>query len=92
MMLTQNYKPMSVIYNCKICDYSCSDKSNFNKHLNTKKHKTTANTTANNTTKTTTENTCKCGKKYRHSASLSRHKSTCKKMNQNVIIQRSQLY
>ena len=79
MMLTQNYKPMSVIYNCKICDYSCSDKSNFNKHLNTKKHKTTANTTANNTTKTTTENTCKCGKKYRHSASLSRHKSTCKK-------------
>ena len=87
-MLTQNYQSTPIIYTCKLCDYICSDKSNFNKHLNTKKHKTTAN----NTTKTTTENKCKCGKKYRHSASLSRHKSTCEKNEPECLIQRSQLY
>ena len=25
-------------YLCEICDYSCCDKSNYAKHINTKKH------------------------------------------------------
>ena len=25
---------------CKYCNYKCSDSSNFQKHINTKKHKT----------------------------------------------------
>jgi len=89
-MLTQNYQSEQIYYNCKLCNYNCSDKSNYNKHLNTIKHKNTANTTANTTTTiTTTTNTkyeCKCGKKYRHCASLSRHKSSCKKNESNESI------
>jgi hypothetical protein len=86
-MLTQNYQPTQSIFNCKLCDYKCSDKSNFNKHLHTSKHKTNANTNTTTTTTTaTTINECKCGKKYRHSASLSRHKSTCKKNDSNETI------
>ena len=27
------------IYSCNLCDYTCSDLSNFKKHLQTKKHK-----------------------------------------------------
>ena len=63
-MLTQNYQPTQGIFNCKLCDYKCSDKSNFNKHLHTSKHKTNANTTTTTTTTTTanTINECKCGK------------------------------
>jgi hypothetical protein len=77
MMLTENYQPEIEIYNCKSCNYKCYDKSNFNKHLTTKKHIKTTTGNTKTTTKTTCE--CECGKKYRHSASLSRHKLNCKK-------------
>jgi hypothetical protein len=62
-----------------LCNYKCRDKSNFNKHLNTIKHKITTTTTTT-TTATTTKYECKCGKKYNHCASLSRHKLNCKKI------------
>ena len=58
---------------CKKCDYSCSRKSDFNKHLNSKKHNTT------NTTKIQQKILiiAECGKKYTHRASLFNHKKTC---------------
>ena len=58
---------------CKKCDYKCSRKSDFNKHLKSKKHSTT------NTTKIQPKilHHCECGKKYAHRASLFNHKKTC---------------
>ena len=60
---------------CEKCDYKCSKKSDFKKHLDSKKH---------NATKcyiNATENSlhCECGKKYKHSSSFYRHKKNCTK-------------
>jgi hypothetical protein len=58
-------------YNCELCDYTCSNKTNFDKHLATRKH--------NNTDKCLQKNeySCSCGKIYKHRQSLSTHKKTC---------------
>ena len=51
---------------CEKCDYTWSRKSDFNKHLKSKKHNTT------NATKIQQNilHYCECGKKYTHRASL----------------------
>ena len=58
---------------CEKCDYSCSKKGDFNKHLRSKKHNTT-NTTA---IQQQLSYTCECGKVYNHRASLYNHKKKC---------------
>ena len=58
---------------CDKCDYSCSKKGDFNKHLRSKKHNTT-NTTA---IQQQLSYTCECGKVYNHRASLYNHKKKC---------------
>ena len=66
---------------CKICDYKCSRKSDFDRHLLTKKHLKKASKNARNTLKTRTvvEFKCKfCGVTYKHRPSLSRHLKKCK--------------
>ena len=58
-------------YTCESCDYTCSNKTNFDKHLSTRKH--------NNTDKCLQKKdySCHCGKIYKHRQSLSTHKKTC---------------
>jgi hypothetical protein len=58
---------------CKPCNYICSKKSDYNKHINTIKHNTI------NTTKIQHKNSCNCdcGKVYNHRASLYNHKKNC---------------
>ena len=68
---------------CEKCDYKCSKKSDFKKHLDSKKHNATKcyiNATENSLT-------CGCGKKYKHSSSFYRHKKICKK---NIEIEDSE--
>ena len=36
-------KKVAKKYHCKKCDYTCSNKYNFNKHLSTTKHKMVTN-------------------------------------------------
>ncbi len=60
---------------CESCDYKCSKKSDFNKHLKSKKHNATKcyiNASENSLN-------CVCGKKYKHSSSFYRHKKICEK-------------
>ena len=52
-------------YICKICEYGTNNKSNYNRHLKTKKHK-------NNS-----EINCGCGKKYKTRTGLWKHKKIC---------------
>ena len=61
-------------FHCEKCDYTCFKKSDYEKHLESKKH---------NATKCyidATENSlqCLCGKKYKHHSSFYRHKKKCK--------------
>ena len=66
---------------CEICDYKCSRKSDYERHLLTKKHLKKASKKACKTRKTRTfvDFTCEfCGMTYKHRPSLSRHLKKCK--------------
>ena len=67
-------------YSCKKCDYICSNKTNFNKHLSTRKH-TTTNETNEKLLKVAFAYKCdNCGHVYKHSSSLCKHMKTCNKI------------
>ena len=85
-------------YECKICDFVCCYKSNYDIHLSTRKHITTvkieelsketthtviSSQVDTSTPTTETINTCKyCNKRYAHLSGLSRHKKMCITPNQ----------
>lgn len=76
---TKNVPKMFQEFSCKKCDYTCSKKSVFEKHLLTVKH----NTTLCNIIQPDLLS-CECGKTYAHRGSLYHHKRKCDKMFQNV--------
>jgi len=63
-------------FTCEFCDYSTCRKSQYERHLQTDKHKILQNPT---TKKDHTEKTyvCDCGKSYKHSSTLYAHKKQC---------------
>ena len=64
-------------YSCIKCKFSCSKKSNYNKHLLTAKHKMVHNDT-NKMPKNAAAHICdNCGKEYTYHSGLSRHKQKC---------------
>lgn len=62
---------------CKTCDYNTSNRKDFNKHVETNKHK--CNKYNKNTTNKSSDHimVCICGKSYNHRASLYNHKKKC---------------
>jgi hypothetical protein len=63
------------IYNCEKCDFSCCKKSEWDRHINTLKHKNRINTNLSEQKKR--QYICDCGKKYKHLSSLCNHKKIC---------------
>ena len=65
---------------CEKCDFRCSKKGDYNRHLKSKKHNTTT------TTKIQQKilHSCKCGKSYNHRASLFNHKQVCTYKTENI--------
>lgn len=64
------------IYSCEICAFTCSKKSNYNKHLLTAKHKSATNPQPKNAEK------CRficgvCNKEYKDRTGLWRHSKKC---------------
>jgi hypothetical protein len=66
---------------CKVCDFKCFKQSNFETHLLTTKHQKNVNDNENgkNDNEKMPKNalikySCSCGKTYKHSSGLSRHK------------------
>jgi hypothetical protein len=59
---------------CKKCDYICSSKYNFNRHISTQKHKRIH---LDQKDEQTSNYMCKCGKIYKYSQGLSKHKLSC---------------
>ena len=77
---------MPYVFNCETCHFSCSKKSNWDKHLMTSKHKNLQNPT--NTIKDAKIYACICGRKYKHSSTYYAHKKNCEiieKSNNNTI-------
>ena len=74
-------KKSSAIFNCKICNYITSRKSQYNRHLLTPKHQNTdkilTNTDIEGSKSSATYFSCNCGKIYKHRQSLFTHKKKC---------------
>jgi hypothetical protein len=60
---------------CEKCDYKCSSKGDFNKHIQSKKHNTINTTIVQ--PKNSQTHKCSCGKEYEYRASLFNHKKKC---------------
>ena len=80
-------------FNCEHCNFSTCNKKDFNRHLNTVKHKKIIDMKNDNKIPQSTPKTYKCiicEKNYKHASTLSRHKKTCsinnnKKIESNLI-------
>ena len=62
-------------YKCEACDYVTCKKSDYMKHLSTKKHILRSNTNKNSPD--IKDFKCDCGKIYKHQSSLWNHKKKC---------------
>ena len=76
-------------FSCIICDYICSKKSEWDRHINTKKHKYRHNGNILETNGNKKNAECECGKKYNTRSGLWKHQKICqeiKNSNENQII------
>jgi hypothetical protein len=62
---------------CEECDFKCSKQSDYNRHLSTRKHRMIINDNTNDNEKASNIYMCDCGKQYKFSSGLSRHKQKC---------------
>ena len=82
---TKKVPKSSKIFVCKLCDYSTSRKSQYERHLLTQKHKNKENDT-NDTKKVPKSSTgfqCTCGKFYLQKQNWYRHRKNCKFLEEN---------
>jgi len=63
---------------CNNCNFKCSKLSDWNRHLNTAKHKKATDVVDATTKKEPTLLSCACGKQYKERTALWRHKKICK--------------
>ena len=90
----KNTKNDSVLFNCKLCNYNTCIKSNFNKHLMTRKHKLLSNDTKSITDGNKCAELCtmnefkcdKCDRSYKNRSGLWKHKKMCDTNNKEIII------
>jgi len=77
--MVENKSPkIPKIFSCKLCDYTCKNKKDYNKHLLTRKHKMIVNGSKNDSEKSLDDGyKCKCGKKYKYDSGYYRHKKKC---------------
>ena len=69
-------------YDCKICDFNTCKKTDYNRHLKTKKHLDLHLADIGLQISNKNENysnECSCGKSFKHRQSLYKHKKKCKK-------------
>lgn len=67
------------IFRCETCDFNTSNKCNYLKHLDTRKHKTLTKFDLDLIKVASPSYDCLCGKSYKHRQSLYSHKKVCLK-------------
>jgi hypothetical protein len=72
-MMTKKMPKNAEYFACEICDFECSKKSNFTKHIATLKHKTMTK----NDKKMPKKCQCECGKEYVYRQGLFTHRKKC---------------
>jgi len=70
-------------FTCNLCDFKCSNKKDYNRHLNTLKHKKSYNGVTNDPNKGETSSSflCECGNSYKYRQGLYKHKKNCSLLN-----------
>jgi hypothetical protein len=68
-MMTMMTEKTPTFFACKICDYSSSKESDYNRHITTRKHQ--------NNVKNAKKNVCVCGKAFMHRQGLHVHRKKC---------------
>ena len=76
-MLTKKRVKNERDYECNFCNFKCCYKCDYNRHLNTRKHKMMTNVDLNVVSKNETLYTCSCLRTYRYKQSYYRHKKKC---------------
>lgn len=69
-----------IFYECESCDFKCSKKSNFDRHMSTQKHKLLFFKLSVNPKRAKSANTFQCDncdKRYKEKSGLWRHKQKC---------------
>jgi len=79
--MTTNTSKTIQKFECKLCDFSCSKKGDWNRHINTRKHKLVTNTDK----KAPKTFICECGKSYKHRQNLHTHKKKCDYKENKII-------
>ena len=72
----ENTPPKPLLFICNSCNFNCSNKKDYTRHLTTAKHQMRMNRTEN-TPKNPLAFECECGKKYKYKRGLWSHKNTC---------------
>ena len=65
---------------CENCDFKCSKKGDWNRHILTDKHKNLKNPNYFTSENIHKNYTCNCGKIYKHQSTLCAHKKICKEI------------
>ena len=76
---------------CKICDFNCSKKSDYERHLSTDKHKWKQNGNEK-APKNAMLITCDCGKEYKTKSGLWKHYKKCSIKQQNCSLEEPKLH
>jgi hypothetical protein len=89
--MATNISPISPKkYACKFCSISCAKKTEWARHIETKKHK--INEIGENVDKSPPSFLCKCGKKYKDRSGLWRHEKKCSdKVEQNEPVSMAEI-
>ena len=73
-----NFTPKNAeSFECIKCDFKCCKKSDWTRHVSTRKHKMITNDNKKTPKNNDYIYSCDCGKKYKHSSGLSRHRLKC---------------
>jgi hypothetical protein len=75
-MITIKSQKIAKKFCCEKCNYICSNKFDYNKHILTTKHKMITDDN-NKSQKIAKAYICECGKSYKFASGLSRHKKIC---------------
>ena len=86
-MITKKEPERTNNFVCDYCDFQCTKKGNWDKHLLTRKHQKNDAELQKKSKKEPTNYECVCGKEYNHRQGLYKHKKTC--ATENIIIQQT---
>jgi hypothetical protein len=87
-MFTENSPKIAKQFICEKCNYKCCKRSDWNKHISTRKHKNVYSSLPKCLPELAkiSENkfSCQCGKEYKHKQSLYVHRKKCN-INEDII-------